>query len=43
VCLVVLAIVEFDNIFLNDKFKQLREHVSAKVASEGLHDPKELG
>jgi hypothetical protein len=41
--LVVLVIVKFDNIFLDDKFKQSSEHVSAEVASEGLHDPKELG
>jgi hypothetical protein len=41
--LVVLAIVEFDNVFLDDKFKQLREYISAEVASEGLHDLKELG
>jgi hypothetical protein len=41
--LVVLAIVEFDNVFLDDKFKQSREYIGAKVASEGFHDPKELG
>jgi hypothetical protein len=41
--LVVLAVVEFDNIFLNDQFKQSREYISAEVASESLHDPEELG
>jgi hypothetical protein len=41
--LVVLAIVEFDDVFLNDKFKQSREYVITEIASEGLHDPKELG
>jgi hypothetical protein len=43
VCLIVLVIVEFDNVFLDDEFKQLREYVSAESAYEGLHDPKELG
>jgi hypothetical protein len=41
--LIVLAIVEFDNVFLDDKFKQSRENVSAESAREGLHDQKELG
>jgi hypothetical protein len=40
---IILAIVEFDDTFLDDWFKQLREHVSAKVTSESLHDPEELG
>jgi hypothetical protein len=41
--LVVLAVVEFDDVFLNDQFKQSRENISAEVASESLHDPEELG
>jgi hypothetical protein len=41
--LIVLAIVKFDNVLLDDKFKQSHEYVSAKSAFEGLHDPKELG
>jgi hypothetical protein len=40
--LVVLAIVEFDNVFLDDKFKQSREYVSTEIVSEGLHDQKNL-
>jgi hypothetical protein len=41
--LVVLTIVEFDNVLLDDKFKQSREYVRIESASQGLHDPKELG
>jgi hypothetical protein len=41
--LIVLAVGEFDNVFLDDKFKQSREHVSAESASQGLHDPREFG
>jgi hypothetical protein len=41
--LVVLAVVEFDDVFLNDQFKQSRENISAQVASESLDDPEELG
>jgi hypothetical protein len=43
VCLVVLTIIEFENVLLDDKFKQACEYISAESASEGLHDPKELG
>jgi hypothetical protein len=40
--LVVLAVVEFDDVFLHDQFKQSRENISTEVASESLHDPEEL-
>jgi hypothetical protein len=40
---VVLAIVELDDIFIDDQFKQLRLHISAKVTSKSLHDLEELG
>jgi hypothetical protein len=41
--LVVLVVVEFDDVFLNDQFKQPRENISTEVASESLHDLEELG
>jgi hypothetical protein len=41
--LVVLTVVEFDDVFLNDQFKQPRENISTEVASESLHDLEELG
>jgi hypothetical protein len=40
--LVVLTIVELENVFFDNKFKQAGEYISAESASEGLHDPKEL-
>jgi hypothetical protein len=40
--LVVLTIVELENVFFDNKFKQVGEYVSAESASEGLHDPKKL-
>jgi hypothetical protein len=40
--LVVLDIIQFDGVFLNDPFKQSRENISTEVAFESLHDPEEL-
>jgi hypothetical protein len=40
---IVLTVIKLKNILLDDKFKQSCEYVSAEIASEGLHDPKELG
>jgi hypothetical protein len=41
--LVVLVVVEFDDVFINNQFKQPHENINAEVASESLHNPKELG
>jgi hypothetical protein len=43
VCFIILVVVKFDDIFLDDELKQSREHISTKVTSESLHDPEELG
>jgi hypothetical protein len=40
---VKLPVVDFDNVGHNDQLKKPRESVNAEVASEGLHDPNELG
>jgi hypothetical protein len=40
---IVLTIIKLKNILLSEKFKQSRQYVSAEIASEGLHDPEELG
>jgi hypothetical protein len=42
VCFIVLTIIELENVFLDDKFKQTGEYVSAEGTLEGLHNPKEL-
>jgi hypothetical protein len=40
--LIILTIVELENVFFDDKFKQAGEYISAESTSKGLHDPKEL-
>jgi hypothetical protein len=39
---VVMTIVEFDDIWLNDQLEQLCEYISTKVAPKGLHNPEKL-
>jgi hypothetical protein len=39
VCFVVLAVVKFDDVRLDDKLEQSCENISTKVAPEGLHNP----
>jgi hypothetical protein len=39
---VVMTIVEFDDIWLNDQLEQSCEYISTKVAPKGLHNPKKL-
>jgi hypothetical protein len=39
---IVLSIIKFDDVRLNDQLKQSREHICAEVTSEGLHNSKEL-
>jgi hypothetical protein len=36
------TIVELENVFFDNEFKQAGEHVSIESASEGPHDPKVL-
>jgi hypothetical protein len=38
----VLTIVELENVFFDNEFKQAGEYVSIESASEGPHDPKVL-
>jgi hypothetical protein len=40
--LIILTIIKFENILLDDKFKRAREYVSTERTLEGLHNPKEL-
>jgi hypothetical protein len=38
----VLIVVELENVFLDDKFKQADDYISTEGTFEGLHDPKEF-
>jgi hypothetical protein len=40
--LIELTIVKLENVFFDDKCKQMGEYISAEGTFEGLHDPKEL-
>jgi hypothetical protein len=42
VCFVVMPIVKFDNVRLDDQLEQSLEYISTKVASKGLHNPEKL-
>jgi hypothetical protein len=41
--LTVLAVIEFDDVFFDNQFKQLCENISIEVTYESLHNPEELG
>jgi hypothetical protein len=41
--LVKFTIVEIDNIWHDDQLEESGKNISAEVAPESLHDPKELG